>query len=77
MIKKIKDFLKGYTRIFLSLLSILAVFGFFRFLGWKGIVGFLVGLTVMAYLFLSKSLMIRVLLEKFSGTEEYIDVVNK
>lgn len=64
------------SRIFIGVLLLVGIFLFFTQLGVKGFVGFLVGMTVMAVLMLSKNLMIRTLINRFESNE-YIDLIKK
>lgn len=66
-----------YLRIIISVGTFFAIIYFFRYIGLKGILGFVVGMFVMTFLFLSKNPLIRFIIQKSSGSEEYIDVINK
>lgn len=50
------------------------VFEFFKFIGWKGMIGFIVGIFITAYLILSKNLTLwaitRILSKKNKGFDE-------
>jgi len=65
---------KQYVRYLVSIASLIGLVVFIRWAGMKGIISFFLGMTVMAALFLSKNMMIRLLVDKFSGTE-YVDQI--
>ena len=64
-------------RVFFGLINLIIIFFFFRYIGIKGMLGFLVGMFIMAYLLLSNNFMIRMLVNQFSKDNEYIDMVRK
>lgn len=76
MKEKILNILRSYRNIFYSLFSIIALFLFFRWGGIKAFVGIMLGFVIMAYVFLSKNVIVRALIDRFEGNE-YIDVISK
>ncbi len=72
----LKGILMTVLRITVMILSILLIFGFFRWSGIKGFLSFLLGMGIMAYLLLSKNMMFQMIIETF-GAVEYIDEVKK
>ncbi len=59
-------------RILISIASIVLLFVFFRWVGWKGMLAFFLGMGVMTYLFLSKNMMIKMVVEYFEAST-YVD----
>ncbi len=60
----------------IAALSILTIFFFFRWVGIKGMISFILGMGIMAWIFLSKNVLVRMIVSKFEG-EEYIDSFKK
>jgi len=58
-------------RIIISIASILLLIGFFRWTGLKGLMSFILGLFVMAYLLLSKNAMLMGVVEYFEAGRKY------
>ncbi|GAG27064.1 unnamed protein product [marine sediment metagenome] len=52
------------------------MFGFFRFIGWRGLLAFVLGMGIMTWLLLSKNQMLLWIIKKTEG-EEYIDDMNR
>lgn len=67
---------KRILRIVISIASILILIFFFRWVGLKGVLAFFLGMTIMAYLLLSKNLMFMGIIDYF-GADKYIDEVKK
>lgn len=77
MIKnKIKNILMTILRIFIIIASILLVIGFLRWAGIKGVLSFMLGMSLMAYLLLSKNIMFQGIIEMF-GASEYLSEIGK
>lgn len=77
MIKnKIKNILNTIIRIFIIIASILLVIGFLRWAGIKGVLSFMLGMSLMAYLLLSKNIMFQGIIEMF-GASEYLSEIGK
>ena len=58
--------------IIISIASIIALFAFLRWVGWKGFISMLLGMAIVAWLFLSKNLLVLWVVKKASG-EDFID----
>ncbi len=63
-------------RIFIIIASILLVIGFLRWAGIKGVLSFMLGMSLMAYLLLSKNIMFQGIIEMF-GASEYLSEIGK
>lgn len=73
----IKNNLKTVLNIVLSLASILLIFIYFRWVGYKGVISFLLGLIVMAYLLLSNNIIMRSLIKIFEAEQTLKDIMKK
>lgn len=74
---QLSDLFRRYVRLFFGFGTIIGLVFFFRFVGWKGMMAFFLGMLIMAYLLLSKNVMLQVVLRMFEGSDEYIDELNK
>ncbi len=63
-------------KIIIFILSTLAFIFVMRAAGWKGIVGFLLGMLIMAYLILSKNAMMSGIIE-LTKSKDYVDMINE
>ena len=62
--------------ISVALGSTLAIFMFFRWTGYKGLIAFFLGMGIAVYLFMSKNPMVMGLV-KMSSSKEYIEELMK
>lgn len=77
MIKeKISNILKVTLRIIVMIASVLLIIGFLRWGGIKGILSFMLGMGLMAYLLLSKNMMFQGIIGMF-GADEYLNEIGK
>lgn len=80
IVQKAKQSAKGVLQIILRIVimiaSILLILGFFRWAGLKGMLAFMLGMGIMAYLLLSKNMMFMGIIETFGATE-YIREMRK
>ena len=68
--------LRKYLNIPISIGLIIAIFMFFRWIGYKGMIGFALGMMIMAYLILSKNVMLKWAID-MTRSNEYIEEVKK
>ena len=80
-VQAFKASLKAYTLILLRILIIIGstilFFMFMRWIGLKGALGLFAGMLAMAYLFLSKNMMVWWLVESFQNEEYMASLLNK
>jgi len=74
--EKVSNIFKVTLRIVIMIASVLLILGFFRWAGIKGILSFMLGMGIMAYLLLSKNMMFRGIIDMFGATE-YLDDMGK
>ncbi len=74
--RSVKSIFFTVLRIVIMIASVLLIIGFFRWAGIKGMLSFLLGMGIMAYLLLSKNMMFRGIIETFGATE-YISEMGK
>lgn len=74
---KLKEILKKTSNIFLSLLSLLILILLLRWAGIKGILSFIAGMLIMAYLLLSNNIMVRTLVSIFGSEENLKEIMKK
>ena len=72
MITTIKNILK----IVLSIVITIAIFWFLIYLGWRGMLGIVIGMSLMAYLLLSRNTVFLSLI-KMTQNEDMIDDIRK
>jgi len=81
IVKKAKQSAKGVLQIILRIVimiaSILLILGFFRWAGVKGVLAFILGMLIMAYLLLSKNFMFKGIIDMFGATEYLEDMGKK
>ena len=68
--------LKRYLNIPVTIGLLIGFFIFFRWIGWKGMLGMIIGMAIMAYLLLSKNIMLKWAIDMAKGNE-YIEEVKK
>ncbi len=73
----IKNNLKTVLNIVLSLASILLIFIYFRWVGYKGVISFLLGMVIMAYLLLSNNIIMRSLIKIFEAKQTLKELMKK
>jgi len=73
---KIKNVAKPIFRIFTTLISIFLFIWLFRYLGFKGILGLFIGMTIMAYLILSKNMLLLGIVNIFDAGG-FVEEINK
>lgn len=71
----IKETLKKISNIFLSLLSFFILILLLRWAGIKGIVSFIAGMIMMAYLLLSNNIMMRTLVDMFGAGKNIREIM--
>lgn len=77
MIKeKIANIGRQTLKITLSIASIILLIVFFRWIGFKGLLAFFFGMGLMAYLLLSKNLMLSYIVDYF-GAKDHIKEIRK
>lgn len=72
LLLKLKNVIFSFINILLSLATIIAFFIFFRWVGVKGLLAFLLGMFIIGYLILSKNLMFQAIIG-MTKSESYID----
>lgn len=72
IIGETKDTIKAILKGGLTIAILFGMFMFFRFIGLKGLLGFVCGMSIMAYLILSKNPLLRWVIS-FATAEYYID----
>lgn len=70
----IKEFIKKVLQILFSILTIILLFTFFRWAGIKGLLSFLIGMLIMAFLILSKNPVMTSIIA-MTQSEDFIDTV--
>jgi len=68
---KILSVMFTIVRIGVMISSVIAVFWFFRWVGWKGFISFVAGMSLMAYVILSKNPLIKWVIDA-TQSDEYI-----
>ena len=63
---------KPYIRAVISIGILFIVFFFFRYIGFKGLLGFVIGMGLMSFMFLSKNPILRWAIA-FASAEAYVD----
>lgn len=74
--QKIKNIAKQIIRVVLIIVSLLAMINLFRWLGYKGFFGFVLGMAAMGYLLLSKNIVFRSLIGYFDA-DDFLDDLKK
>ena len=72
--EKLSNIFKVTLRIIVMIASILLIIAFLRWGGIKGILSFVLGMSLMAYLLLSKNMMFQGIISMF-GADEYLNDV--
>ncbi len=73
----IKDNIKKVINITISILSIFGLFYLMRWAGLKGILSFLVGMIIMAYLILSNNLIMRSVVTLFGAERSIKEIMDE
>lgn len=72
LLGSVKTYLYTVLKIVISIASIFAFFYFFRWTGWRGFIAFIIGMGIMAYLLLSKNIMLMTII-KMTSSEGFLD----
>lgn len=75
-IQKIKNFTLIIVKIVISLVTIILFIGFFRWTGFKGLISFMLGMLIMAFLILSKNPILLSIIA-MTQSEDFIDSIMK
>jgi len=73
---KIWNVINPIIRILSTLISIFLFIWLFRYLGFKGFIGLLIGMFIMAFLILSKNMLLLSIVRLFDG-DDYLNEINK
>ena len=72
----VSSVLKVTLRLVVMIASVLLIIAFLRWAGIKGILSFVLGMSLMAYLLISKNMMFQGIISMF-GADEYLNEVAK
>lgn len=74
--RSVKSIFFTILRIIIMIASILLIIAFFRWAGLKGMASFILGMSLMGYLLLSKNMMFQGIISMF-GADEYLNEISK
>lgn len=72
---KTKQIARKIFMIALSVASVVGIFMFFRWVGFKGILSFLIGMSIMAYLLLSKNSMVAMIIKMTESNDHLSEIM--